>query len=103
MDGGQQEHGDGRGRHAKLCFCTPEMMKTFLKLAALLLALSNLGQAQTANWVGWCFKGGQPVITQGLGSTNPVMATYPNCTVTVYLQGTTTLATIFADKTNTPL
>jgi hypothetical protein len=42
-------------------------------------------------------------MTQGMNSTTTVQASYPRCSVTVYLTGTHTLATIYADSSNTPL
>jgi hypothetical protein len=45
-------------------------------------------------------KGGKSVQTSSL-NTYKLMETYPNCTVTVYLTGTTTLATIYSDASGT--
>jgi hypothetical protein len=39
----------------------------------------------------------------GLPSTNFQLGVIPSCTITVYLHGTTNLATIYADQSNTPL
>lgn len=50
-----------------------------------------------------CTTGNTPAQTQGMKSTNTLMASYPRCTVTVYLHNTTTLATIYSDEIGTPL
>lgn len=46
--------------------------------------------------------GGQQINTQGLVSTDKAVKVYPSATVTVYLTGTLTLATIYSDSTGTP-
>lgn len=51
---------------------------------------------------GWCEQGGQTVTTSGVVSTTKVQRSYPSCTVTVYLSGTLTLATIYSDNVSTP-
>lgn len=50
----------------------------------------------------FCEGGNQVVITQGLNSTTKVQKSYPQCTVTVYLTGTTTPAAIFSDNLSIP-
>ena len=52
---------------------------------------------------GFCTVGGKPVVTQGLNSTNVVQASYPLCTVKVFVHGTTTLAPIFSDNNSSTL
>ena len=52
---------------------------------------------------GICQQGGQKPVTGGLPSATTFAATFPGCTVTVYLTGTTTLATLFSDNGVTPL
>lgn len=52
---------------------------------------------------GWCMQGGQVVVTGANSSTTRVQRSYPQCLVTVYLTGTTTLATIFSDNSATSL
>ena len=59
--------------------------------------------AQTAAITQFCWRGGVPAVTSGLNSTNYLQGTIPSCTVTVYLTGTLTKATIYADGSNTPL
>src|SRR5437667_8426012 len=56
---------------------------------------------------GWCQDGAGVVTVSGTtatltpGTSNRAMVSYPSCTVTVYLTGTTTLATIYADNSGT--
>jgi hypothetical protein len=60
---------------------------------------------------GWCTQGGVRVYVSNVGSATQspsftptfFQQSYPNCTVTVYLTGTTTPATIFSDNSSTPL
>jgi hypothetical protein len=80
-------------------------MKTALK-SLLVLMLLSAGKAfgiVPQALQGFCTVGGIRVATSGLLSTNTVLASYPQCTVTVYLTGTTTPATIYADANSTPL
>ena len=91
-------------------------MDEALKLALWLLLFSPAAFGQFSSFNGQCQLGGQAVVTQGLlstgtqpigGGTNAptsgVIASYPLCTVTVYLTGTTNIATIFRDGIGTPL
>jgi hypothetical protein len=74
------------------------------KIGILLLILGpSLAMAQTAAVTGHCTLGGTPAAVSGLKSTNYLQGIIPSCTVTVYQTGTTTLATIYSDKNNTPL
>lgn len=66
------------------------------------LAVGTLS-AQTAPVSGYCTLGGSAAKVSGLSSTNYLQGIVPSCTVTVYLTGTTTKATIYADGNNTPL
>jgi len=52
---------------------------------------------------GYCEQGNQTVTTNSVASTTKVQRSYPSCTVTVYLTGTVTLATIYSDNSSTPL
>lgn len=52
---------------------------------------------------GWCSIGGQVVVTQGLRSVGNFQASYPGCLVSVYYTGTSNLATIYSDNSNTAL
>lgn len=74
-------------------------------LFPLLLLLSPLAaMAQTPGPLqGFCSVGGVKVSTSGMSSSTTVQGSYPNCTVTVYLTGTSTLAPIFTNGGSTPL
>lgn len=52
---------------------------------------------------GWCEDGNQKVVTSGLNSTTKVQASYPQCTITVFLHGGVVEASIYSDSTGTPL
>lgn len=81
-------------------------MKTFARIILLFIIAfwaSSLGLAQNREFLsGWCEDGNQVVVTSSVNSTTKVQRSYPSCTVTVYDQGTTTLATIYSDYINTP-
>jgi hypothetical protein len=66
-----------------------------------LLSTSAFGQTSAVN--GYCEQGAKSATVSGLNSTNKLQGVIPGCTVTVYLTGTGTLATIYADAINTPL
>ena len=53
--------------------------------------------------VQYCVQGGTQALTSGLRSTNYQEGIVPSCTITVYLTGTPTLATIYSDSISTPL
>src|SRR5437879_4075712 len=67
-------------------------MRRWIAILAVLLPSICLGQTSAAN--GFCQLGGKFVSTSGLNSTTKIQASYPKCTVTVYLTGTLTLATL---------
>lgn len=77
------------------------MKKLLLALLTLVLLPSlSLARGKTQ---GWCQDGNATVTipgTQGSGALK-FQASYPSCTVTVYLSGTVTLATLFADDSGT--
>src|SRR5208282_4875175 len=54
---------------------------------------------------GWAEQGNQEVKILGYESSasSPIQASYPGCTVTVYLTGTLTPASIYSDDMGTPL
>ena len=52
---------------------------------------------------GYCEQGGKSALTQALPSTNSLQGIIPGCTITVYLTGTTTPATLYSNSTGTPL
>lgn len=60
-------------------------------------------RAQTSLSNGYCEVGASKALLSGLPSTNFQMGVIPFCTITVFLHGTTTPATIYADQSNTPL
>ena len=59
--------------------------------------------SQTAAFNGVCSQGGTSAAVQGVQSTNKLAGIVPKCQVSVFLTGTTTPATIFADVAGTPL
>lgn len=74
-------------------------MKKLILFLALALPGFSLGLVS-----GNCEQGGNPVLTSGIDSTTLVQRSFPACSVTVYLQGTLTPATIYADSGSvTPL
>ena len=91
-------------------------MKTVSILGVLaLLTGTSLAQGTLSGVNGDCAIGGQQVITQGLPSTatqpigtttvsakSGVIASYPKCTVTVYLTGTVTTPPIYQDNLVSP-
>jgi hypothetical protein len=76
-------------------------MRRLLILLAL-LAIPSLASAREG-WRDWCWNGAKRVTTSGLNSTTTVQATTASCTVTIYVHGGSTLATIYSDNNNTPL
>lgn len=70
-----------------------------LILAAPLLAPSLAHANENAQ--GWCEDGAQVVVTSGLNSTTQVQASYPQCTITVFVHGGG-LATIYSDNGGPP-
>ena len=77
------------------------MKKLAILLALLLLPVFALGQ--TGAYSGHTFAGGVPATTSGMNSSNYLDGIIPGAAVTVYLTGTSTKATIYADRSNTPL
>lgn len=72
-----------------------------LLLSSVLISSAVFGRERIA---GWCQQGNQRVVTPGSqNSTTLVQRSYPSCTVTVYLTGTLTLATIYSDNSGTSL
>ena len=79
-----------------------KMMKKISILAVLIFS-SLCAHAQTGVLPGYCVQGATQAKTSGSPSSNYLQGIIPYCTVSVYLTGTTTLATIYADGSNTPL
>lgn len=75
-----------------------------MKIALILLLIPLCLQARQRTF-GWCEQGGQTVTVGGQTSSpsTPIQRSYPNCTVTVYFTGTTTLATLYSNDNGTPL
>lgn len=80
-------------------------MKKIIFILSVFVLLLRPGyvSAQNQSYQGFCSVGGIKVMTSGLPSSTTVQASYPQCTVSVYLTGTATLANIFANGTGTPL
>jgi hypothetical protein len=78
------------------------MKRTLVALVLLLAPGLAAAQGTLDHAQLWCQLGGQNVSLQGLLSSTLVQQSYPNCTVTVYLAGTTTLATIYSNNLSTP-
>lgn len=75
------------------------------RLAAILFLIGVSASAQTAVPIsGFCTVGGKKVTISGLTSVGTVQASYPRCTVTVFVHGGGgTKETIYADSLLTPL
>ena len=69
-------------------------MKKWLLIVGLLL-LPLAGMAQNGSVNGYCDLGGKAATVSGLNSANYLQGDIPSCRVTVYLTGTTNLATIY--------
>ena len=80
------------------------MKSILIAVAALVMLLTGAAQANQ-RLEGFCQQGNQTIQVLGYQSstTTPVMASYPGCTVTVYISGTTTLATVYSDNLGTVL
>lgn len=80
-------------------------MSRFARWMALLIALGGTSGAfaQIQAVQGFCDQGGVSAATSGLNSTNKLQGIIPSCTVTVYLTGTQTLATLYSDAAGDPL
>jgi hypothetical protein len=71
------------------------MRRLLLTLSLLLLWSSPAFALQRA--YGWCQQGGNVVNTGGQASSTTVQQSFPSCTISVFLTGTNTLATIYSD------
>ena len=80
-------------------------MKRFLAAVTVLVAaLLFAAPASARNRAyGFCEEGATVVVSSGIQGVPDVQASYPACTVTVYLTGTLTPATLFSDNSGTPL
>jgi hypothetical protein len=77
------------------------LMRKLLWLLLLLVPTPALADVAALN--GFCDLGASQAAVQGLPSTNYQQGNIPQCTITVYLTGTTTLATIYSDGSSDPL
>lgn len=79
-------------------------MRSRLHLVVLLCVLVSTAPIAAARslFQGYAERGGLPVLTSGMQSTTKVQVSYPAATVTIYLTGTTTVATIYSDSAGTP-
>lgn len=76
-------------------------MKKFVMLVVMLVLMACMGEAR-GKLSGWCQDGGYTVSIPGTqGSSARFQRSFPSCTVTVYLSGTVTLASIYADDSGT--
>ena len=64
------------------------------KCFVLLAFLPLYAAAQNGPVQGFCTQGGISATVSGLGSSNKLQGIIPGCTITVYLTGTTNLATL---------
>lgn len=80
------------------------MLRRLILLLFFLSLLAGHASAALTRYSAWCENGNQSVVTAGVpNSTTKVQRSYPGCTVTVYIAGTVTVATIYADNNFTPL
>lgn len=78
-------------------------MKQLLPTLLLLLTLGIPGLSQVVvKYQGLATAGNIQVSSGGVGSTNKVLGSYTAATVSVYLTGTVTLATLYSDSSLTP-
>src|SRR6202041_604276 len=76
------------------------MRRNLLILSLLLFALPLLGMVP---YTGWCETGGISAQVGGVPSSNLLQGSFPLCTITVVISGTTTPATLYSDNGVTPL
>ena len=72
-------------------------------LALIILSTATIAAAQTTAFNGYCTQGATSSQTSGLASSNKLQGLIPQCQVEVFLTGTTNLATIYSDGSDTPL
>ena len=68
-----------------------------LLISFLLLTITSYSQGFID---GWCESGATQVLVSGVQSDNYAQGSYPACTITVYLYGTSTLATIYSNPSS---
>lgn len=79
------------------------MRKFFLSLLLALAPVVAHAQNAYGHYQNFCTAGGTRALTQGLNSTNSMLSTFPGCTVTVYLTGTTTPVALFSNDSGASL
>ncbi len=81
-----------------------EIIKRFMVLLGLLAVMVSMAWSRDRVG-GWCEEGGKTVTVAGMisSASTLVQRSYPSCTVTVYVTGTATLATLYSDDSGTPL
>ena len=84
-----------------LLFWGAQMLKRITGLLVCFLPI--LTAAQNGAIQGHSYLGGTKAVTSGLSSVNYMDGIIPSATITVYLTGTTTLATIYSNSTGTHL
>lgn len=77
-------------------------MKIIWLIFALLLSLPASSQT-VGSWNGDCSKGDIFPLAFGTPTNNPMLGSFPQCTVTVYFTGTSVLATLYQNTSLTPL
>lgn len=77
-------------------------MRKFLYILTLTL-MPVLAHAQNFPFQSTCTVGNTKANVSGIQSVNTLQGSYPQCTVSVFLTGTTTLATIFSNSSGTSL
>lgn len=81
------------------------MMRRFAQYILLTVAFAGACAAQYSAATGWCEQGAGTININGNSNNPPAkfQKSYPACTLTVYLPGTTTKAPIFSNTTGTAL
>ena len=84
----------------------PRSFFAWVVLLLCLLGTTSISLAQSPTTLdklqGLCTKGGQNITTAGASSSQKAEQVVPSCTVTVYIAGTLTPATIYSDRAASP-
>ena len=72
-----------------------------MKLIILIAILLTTPAFARQRFEAWCEQGGQKVVTSNVNSTTNVQRSYVGCTVTVYITGTLTPATLYSNNSGT--
>lgn len=76
------------------------MRRLLIALVAFLALSVSVAHARE-RYVGYCEQGGHTATTGGIASAEFFQESYPTCTITVYLTGTATLASLYSDNAGT--